>query len=80
VPPEIDIWGHQSDAQAYGHNAEAETEIKVSRFNFTRYGLLHGKVLSGSQDAVGKDDLKDQANNRVSRARRTQGRRPTTRA
>jgi hemolysin D len=38
-----------------------EAEIKVSTFNFTRYGLLHGKVLSVSQDAVGKDDLQDQA-------------------
>ena len=32
-------------------------EIKVVTFNFTRYGLLHGKVLSVSRDAVGKDDL-----------------------
>jgi hemolysin D len=36
-----------------------EAEIKVTTFNFTRYGLLHGKVLSVSQDAVGKDDLQD---------------------
>jgi hemolysin D len=36
-----------------------EAEIKVATFNFTRYGLLHGKVLSVSQDAVGKDDLAD---------------------
>jgi hemolysin D len=36
-----------------------EAEIKVTTFNFTRYGLLHGKVLSISQDAVGKDDLQD---------------------
>src|SRR5690242_9199335 len=37
-----------------------EAEIKVTTFNFTRYGLLHGKVLSLSQEAVGKDDLEDQ--------------------
>jgi hemolysin D len=37
-----------------------EAEIKVATFNFTRYGLLHGKVLSISPDAVGKDDLLDQ--------------------
>jgi hemolysin D len=36
-----------------------EAEIKVTTFNFTRYGLLQGKVLSVSQDAVGKDDLQD---------------------
>jgi hemolysin D len=34
-------------------------EIKVGTFNFTRYGLLLGKVLSVSHDAVGKDDLTD---------------------
>jgi hemolysin D len=36
-----------------------EAEIKIATFNFTRYGLLHGKVLSVSQDAVGKDDPAD---------------------
>jgi hemolysin D len=36
-----------------------QAEIKVATFNFTRYGLLHGKVLSVSHDAVGKDDLAD---------------------
>jgi hemolysin D len=41
--------------------AGQEAEIKVTTFNFTRYGLLQGKVLSVSQDAVGKDDLQDQA-------------------
>jgi hemolysin D len=29
-----------------------EVEIKIETFNFTRYGLLHGRVLSVSQDAV----------------------------
>ena len=41
-----------------------EAEIKVTTFNFTRYGLVHGKVLSVSQDAVGKDDLQDQGKDR----------------
>ena len=27
-------------------------EIKIDTFNFTRYGLLHGRVLSVSQDAM----------------------------
>jgi hemolysin D len=37
-----------------------EAEIKIATFNFTRYGLLHGKVLSVSQDAaVGKGDPAD---------------------
>jgi hemolysin D len=34
-------------------------EIKVDTFNFTRYGLLHGKVLSLSQDAISKDKSQD---------------------
>lgn len=34
-------------------------EIKVATFNFTRYGLLHGRVLSISSDAVGPDALRD---------------------
>src|SRR5437016_1506270 len=38
-----------------------EAEIKVATFNFTRYGLLHGKVLSVSPDAVSKDDLQGPA-------------------
>src|SRR5258708_7991417 len=33
-----------------------DAEIKVATFNFTRYGLLHGKVLRVSPDAVGRDD------------------------
>ena len=32
-------------------HAGQEAEIKVDTFNFTRYGLLHGQVLSVSQDA-----------------------------
>jgi len=32
-----------------------EAEIKVETFNFTRYGLLHGTVLSVSQDAIARD-------------------------
>jgi hemolysin D len=29
--------------------------IKVDAFNFTRYGLLHGRVVSVSQDAIARD-------------------------
>jgi hemolysin D len=41
-----------------------EAEIKVDTFNFTRYGLLHGQVLSISQDAVIRDRQRDRANDR----------------
>jgi hemolysin D len=36
-------------------HAGQEVEIKVDTFNFTHYGLLHGKVLSLSQDAITRD-------------------------
>ena len=36
-------------------HAGQEAEIKVDTFNFTRYGLLHGEVVSVSQDAVIRD-------------------------
>ena len=39
-----------------------EAEIKVDTFTFTRYGLLHGKVLSVSQDAITKDKPQDKPN------------------
>jgi hemolysin D len=40
-------------------------EIKVDTFNFTRYGLLHGEVLSVSQDAVIRDRQQDRPNDRL---------------
>jgi membrane fusion protein, hemolysin D len=43
-----------------GQNAE----IKIDTFNFTRYGLLHGQVLSVSQDAVIRDRQQDRSNDR----------------
>ncbi len=33
-------------------HAGEEAEVKIDTFNFTRYGLLHGKVESVSQDAI----------------------------
>jgi membrane fusion protein, hemolysin D len=41
-----------------------QAEIKVDTFNFTRYGLLHGEVLSVSQDAVIRDRPQDRSNDR----------------
>jgi hemolysin D len=37
-------------------------EIKVDAFNFSRYGLLRGKVLSVSQDAIARDKFADRSN------------------
>ncbi len=36
-----------------------DAAIKVDTFNFTRYGLLHGKILSVSQDAITRDKPQD---------------------
>src|SRR4249919_3007360 len=44
--------------------AGQEAEIKIDTFNFTRYGLLHGQVLSVSQDAVIRDRKQDRPDNR----------------
>jgi len=41
-----------------------DAEIKIDTFNFTRYGLLHGRVLSVSQDAIIRDRQQDRANDR----------------
>ena len=39
--------------------AGQEAAIKVDTFNFTRYGLLHGTVLSVSHDAISRDRPQD---------------------
>ncbi|WMT72943.1 HlyD family type I secretion periplasmic adaptor subunit [Bradyrhizobium sp. Ash2021] len=41
------------------------TEIKVDTFNFTRYGLLHGDVLSVSTDAITRDRPQGGSNDRT---------------
>ena len=38
-----------------------EAAIKVDTFNFTRYGLLHGKVLNISTDAISRDKPQDKS-------------------
>jgi hemolysin D len=42
-------------------HADQDAAIKVDTFNFTRYGLLAGKVLSVSQDAIVRDKPQDKA-------------------
>lgn len=43
--------------------AGQEAQIKVDTFNFSRYGLLQGKVLSVSSDAITRDKPKDKIGN-----------------
>ncbi len=45
-------------------HAGQQAEIKVDTFNFTRYGLLHGEVLTVSQDAVVRDHKPDRPEGR----------------
>jgi hemolysin D len=42
-----------------------EAEIKVDTFNFTRYGLIQGRVLSVSQDAITRDKPQDKSNDQT---------------
>ncbi len=45
--------------------AGQEATIKVDTFNFTRYGLLHGKVLSVSHDAITREKPQDKQSDNV---------------
>src|SRR6266516_947203 len=42
-----------------------QAEIKVDTFNFTRDGLLHGEVLTVSEDAIIRDRPQDRSNDRA---------------
>src|SRR5204863_2497571 len=42
-----------------------QAEIKVDTFNFTRYGLLQGEVLSVSMDAIVRDRRQDRTDDRA---------------
>ena len=44
---------------------EQIAEVKVDTFNFTKYGLLHGKVLTVSQDAIIRDKPVDHASEKA---------------
>ena len=45
-------------------HAGQEAEIKVETFTFTRYGLLHGRVLHVSQDAISRDKAQEKSNSK----------------
>src|SRR5205807_3725407 len=51
--------------------AGQDVEIKVDTFPFTRYGLLHGKVLNISLDAIHRDKPQDKPNERARGAEAT---------
>ena len=41
-----------------------EAQVKVDAFNFTRYGLLHGRVVSVSPDAIVRETPQDRNNDK----------------
>jgi hemolysin D len=42
-----------------------EAEVKIDTFNFTRYGLLHGRVLSVSQGSIARDKPQDRSSDKT---------------
>src|SRR5712671_414228 len=46
-------------------HAGQDAEIKVDTFDFTRYGLLHGQMLSVSEDAIIRDRPQDRSSDRA---------------
>jgi hemolysin D len=52
-------------------HAGQDAEIKIDTFNFTRYGLLHGKVLNVSQDAIMRGKPQDRPDTRAQGAEST---------
>jgi hemolysin D len=49
-------------------HAGQEAEIKIETFSFTRYGLLHGKVINVSEDAIARDKPQDKSGDKSSGA------------
>ena len=45
-------------------HAGQDAEIKIDTFNFTKYGLLHGQVLSVSTDAIVRENPQDNTNDK----------------
>jgi hemolysin D len=43
----------------------AGQQAEIGTFNFTKYGLLHGKVLSISQDAIARDRAPDRSSDKT---------------
>jgi len=41
---------------------DQDAQVKIDTFNFTRYGLVHGKVVTVSHDAIVRDKPQDRSN------------------
>lgn len=49
-------------------SAGQQAAVKIDTFNFTRYGLLHGTILSISQDAIARDKAPGNGSDKTSGA------------
>jgi hemolysin D len=49
-------------------HAGDEVEVKIDTFDFTRYGLLHGQVLSISSDSIVRDVPSDKSTDKSASA------------
>jgi hemolysin D len=52
----------------YQRQGRLSAAVKIDTFNFTKYDLLHGEVMTVSQDAVTHDKPTDRNDNSKSRA------------
>lgn len=66
APLEIEAMVSNRDI-GFVHSGQ-KVEIKVDTFNFTRYGLLHGEVISVSSDAIARDKPQDSPSDRTGSA------------
>lgn len=62
--PPLEIEAKVSNRDIGFVHAGQKVEIKVDTFNFTRYGLLHGEVISLSSDAITRDTQPTRSNGR----------------
>jgi hemolysin D len=53
-----------------------EAQVKIDTFSFTRYGLLHGKVVTVSQDAIVREKPQDKTNPTKSQSALTESSEP----
>jgi hemolysin D len=68
VDSHLEIEATLSNADIGFVHAGQEAEIKVDTFNFTRYGLLHGRVVSVSPDAMPREAAQGRGNGQTSAA------------
>ena len=54
-----------------------EAEIKIDTFNFTKYGLIHGRVQSVSHDSIQREKPADKSDSQTPHRRRKRQQRTT---